>query len=426
MRQPWVSESTASSLSTASGRSSRSYQEQAAVNALLDPVFGSGFKPAALQAGEQAVIDRVIEEVVGHFDNKSQYPLGLAIDFALLAQALSEHDPRLTKFEPKLRFEDLESRYEVIEKRGKKTANTLTLRYQDQEIGIRRFEQNVRGMFLQAQHFGYPSAYVYNTGQWRKFQSMLVACFSLSAAARFELCNALIDFGFSKFPKNEYVGRPNTRPRVFEQIVTEYPRKAENENSGLAWQAIAYGYACADRPHLRLATRRVRAAGSTRVGDVDGFDGLDLELAIEVKDKSITAANYEKELGKFAAEVEMRGAIGIAFVGSIDDEAREALQAQGVESFTADELEATIALWDYRKQDIAVRSTMEFLQHIEQNPKAVERLLSFFRERDPEHDLLSFGKAKRPEAPALDLRSAQAESSTAQPPERVARRRNRK
>lgn len=80
----------------------------------------------------------------------------------------------------------------------------------------------------------------------------------------------------------------------------------------------------------------------------------------------------------------------MAFVLSIDDGARAMLNDNKVTPFTQNDLLKNVEVWDWRKQDAAVHKMLHYLAHVEQNPLAVDRVLDFINERDPEHDSLAY------------------------------------
>jgi hypothetical protein len=292
-----------------------------------------------------------------------KYILGLALDFTILAQRLSEIDHEAKGTRVDLDESALFLRYELITERAGTQANTLSLRFEDAEVGIRQIEESVTELFHQLKRPGYPSAYVYNTGQWHKYKDLLIDCFRLSEAGRFELCKRLIIFGLDNMSIADFYGRATPRVFLLLEIIEFYGRKAKGENAGLTYQALAYGIFEADRPHLSIVTDKVRR-GSKRqkmIGDVDCYSGIDLELSVEVKDLHITTDNLISELGEFIQSIVDSKAPGLVFLASIDIDALRELEAHGIQ-----------------------------VLHIEQNPNAVQRLLAFIQERDKEHNALIY------------------------------------
>lgn len=370
----------------------RTDTEIEAIQELLSPHFGTAFEPDELANSEHIIIQQVLEYVGSRF-TRMKYILGLALDFAIVAQRLSNVDDSAKQLREQLTIEQLFKRYQLVTERGEQQANTLTLKFaQSTEVGIRRIEESLVQFFHSLNRSKYPSAYVYNTGQWQKFQDLLILCFRLSEYGRFQLCQQLIDFGLERLPKNIFVTRDSLRVRLFPEIINNYPRSDPDENGGLVFQAIACGYFKADRPHLSFVVDKVRTGSSRqrRFGDIDCYYGLDLEISIEVKDCHISLKNLKQQLGSFQKQVTGNQIIGVAFVFSIDDEASSILSDSDIIPFAQDEVIRSVRIWDWQKQDAAVHEMLHYLAHVEQNPSAVGRLLAFIGDLDPEHNSLTY------------------------------------
>lgn len=375
--------------------------DAAVVREYLERHFGVGYVPTPPTGDERAVVDGVRSFVSAKFA-RSRYPLGLALDFALLAQQLSLHDPEAKPARPGLTADELFARYTRVAARGAVDANTLTLSFAGQEVGIRRLEEEVGELFLRLNRPGYPSAYVYNTGQWHKYQdTLLVPCFRLSEGGRFALCTDLIRFGLDNLPPSHLFGRDHPRVRLFEAVVTSYRWSHKGERAGCLFQGIVAGYMKADRPHLYLVVDKTRtgSAKQNRIGDIDGYYGLDLEVSAEVKDEDLTVADVEPELGEFLAKVAQARVMGLVFARGMDDAAVTAVRSRGVGCLTRSSLLGTVGTWDWRKQDAAFQGLLHFLSHVEQNPAAVTRLLEFVRVNDPTHESLVYYPASTEQAP---------------------------
>lgn len=342
---------------------------------------------------EELAIIGVCENYVSSRFSRMKYILGTALDFTLLAQLLSESDPDINDFRPTFSQADLFSRYTLVQSRGKRKANTLSLSFNSgKDIGIRKLEESVLEFFHSVDRTDYPSAYVYNTGQWQKYQDLLSDCFKLSELGRFTLCSRLIDYGLTKLAKNTYYTRTQKRVRLFEEIINDFERGVSGENGGLIFQSIAFGYCSSDFAHLSIVADKVRTGSSRqkRFGDIDCYFGLDLELSIEVKDFLITESNYNTQLSGIISNMEDNDVIGVAFVKEIEERAYDKLNSLGVATLTEGDLLYIISFWDWQKQNNAVQGMLHYLAHIEQDPKAVNRLLEFINALDPEYDSLEF------------------------------------
>jgi hypothetical protein len=362
-----------------------------ALQVFLDGHFGKDFEPSAPSAAEVATLNSLVDYVAVMLP-QARYVAGLVIDFAVLAQKLSHFDPQAKSARPSLTEATLFEQYELIKSRGKTTANTLTLKYGANQFGIRAIEEEVVDLFRSKLKRPYPSAYVYNTGQWHKYTKQLVEAFRLSESGRFILVNEIAVLILSGLPENRFYLRSETRPRVFEEVIKTFPRQHKGENGGLVFQGIAYGYINADRPHLSLAVDKVRTGSSRqhRFGDIDGYLGLDLEMSVEVKDHLIDSANVESEFGDFARELATGEARGLAFVDTITDDAAEWLWKNRIVPLATREILFGVMTWDYTKQDIALNGVLHYLAHIEQNPLLTEELLKFISGIDPTHTSLAF------------------------------------
>lgn len=361
---------------------------------LIDGFLHSAFTEDVVEEASKAeieIIAEILSTVKSQF-KKKKYILGQALDFTMLAQKLSNHDVEQKLFTPKLSLDEIFKRYGLVESRGGTTANTLTLRINNQEEGIRKIEEDVANLFHNMDRSDYPSAYVYNTGQWKKYQELLLLCFRLSEGAKYRVCKELIAFGMNTMPKNSFYIRDVPRIRLFESLINEYPRGVKGENGGLVFQAMAYGFLTADRPHLSIVADKVRTGSSRqkRFGDIDCYSGMDLELSVEVKDFEVTKKNFSKELGEFCRNCEGNNIVGIAFIQSATDEAEKLIRDSGVQIITQDVVTTLVAYWDWKKQDTAVQGTLHYISHIEQDPNAVRRLLTFIDKIDNTHDSLVY------------------------------------
>ncbi len=366
--------------------------EQQTISDFLAPYFDLGFDLFSLPATEQDVVDAVLAGIAHDFAGK-RYILGLALDFALLAQRLSLVDMEAKEFRPTLTVDTLFERYKRITEKSGRLANTLTVVYGSVTAGIRRIEEQVVKLFHALGRSGYPSAYVYNTGQWHKYPELMLSCFQLSEKGRFVLCRSLIEYGLNTLAVNTFFSRETERPKLFGSIISEYERTArKTENGGLIYQAIAYGFMRADRGHLDLIADKVRtgSARQRRFGDIDGYYGLDLEASVEVKDLAVDADNFSRQFGPFVSKVIGNHISGITVAASFTDEVRQGLLTEGVTPLSQDDLLWIVRGWDWQKQDRAVQGILHYLAHIEQNPEAVERLLAFIQERDGAHSSLAY------------------------------------
>jgi len=340
--------------------------EAAIIKTFVDAHFGAIPQTDEPTPNDRAIVSEILTYVDGRFA-RMKYILGLAIDFTVLAQEVSKLDPTFVPVADRDPNGVL-SKYPPVEQRGERQANTLSLTVGGTTVGIRKFEERVADAFHSMERSKYPSAYVYNTGQWKKYTDLLGLCFALSGAPGRKLAvQDLFGFGLQKLERNAFFGRDQPRVRVFEEAVLGLQRDAEEENGGLTLQAMVFGFLRADHPHLEWIADKVRtgSARQRRFGDIDGYSGVNLELSAEVKDLAIDATNKERQLGGFLQVIGKQHATGMVFARSFSADVRIELEGLGIVLTDDATLRSLIKRWDWMKQDIALQSMMHFLAHIE-------------------------------------------------------------
>jgi len=75
--------------------------EEQRIGAFLAPHFPTVYQPATAAADEAAVIEAIMAYVSDRF-GRMKYILGLALDFTILAQRLSQADDTAKTFRPEL------------------------------------------------------------------------------------------------------------------------------------------------------------------------------------------------------------------------------------------------------------------------------------------------------------------------------------
>lgn len=158
----------------------RTDQETATIAAFVGRWFAG--KPKGVPA-DAAIADAALAYVDARF-SRMKYILGLAIDFTILAQQVAAADSRFQPLGAKDDQDALFRRYPLVEQRGETKSNTLTLKAGGSQFGIRQIEELVANAFHKMERSKFPSAYVYNTGQWTKYQDLLCLSFRLTEGGR--------------------------------------------------------------------------------------------------------------------------------------------------------------------------------------------------------------------------------------------------
>jgi len=213
---------------------------------------------------------------------------------------------------------------------------------------------------------------------WPQHRSELEAIFGMTPGERRKLAERLWD---------QILGLPDFAPRAptqttvrpFSKVLEDFPGTQPREPSGALLQGLAYAYYRADAPNVTLEVRGSRT-GSRRIGavaDVDGWSGSTLVLSIEVKDEPIT----ENDLGEFNSFLgNLRGhgdATAIALAQGFTRQARADLDSKGLLVMDRPTMIANVALWDLRKQQVAMQALDYYLWRIEKDPALLARFRKF-------------------------------------------------
>jgi hypothetical protein len=169
----------------------------------------------------------------------------------------------------------------------------------------------------------------------------------------------------------------------FAQVLRDFDRHAQKgEVGGAALQGFIYGYVAADAPSLqfRTASARTGAKRAELVGDVDGYDGPDLALTAEVKDRDLEKideiTDFYSNLGPWPD--------AIAFVAcrSATDSVREEADSMRIGVYSLDQLISQVELWTVPKQLAAIRHAMGYFDFYERKPDLGDRFQSFLDGRE--------------------------------------------
>ncbi len=350
------------------------------VRSFLDDHFPAGYdhETARIGSKEETEIQSIVDTVSKSFhDNVGE--LGMALDFLVVAEELSQVDDWHEGFDQTLETTDILDNYDT------KDTNTLTIRYDGEQYGIRSVQNEVRDLFIyDLRRTNFPSSPGHHTGNWPDYSDLLDGAFRLSRSGRFEACVRLFEFGTTELEEKRFETREPAFGDPFLEIVRDYDRSHPDENGGLAYQAIAYGYVKAEWSDLSLRASKVRTGSSrqNRYGDIDGFLGPDLMISVEVKDLAVDETNVGSELGTTMQLSDSTTAVPIAVCRDVSDAAKGRLESEGVEVVEDEDFESILRRWDYHKQNRAVQGTLHYLANIEENPDAVQRLLRFLAEVD--------------------------------------------
>jgi len=376
----------------------RTYDEEKAIGQFLSEYFPRRYpdrqqdvRPdvdgsTSVSDEELRVIDRLIEEEKEEFSN-SKGTLGLALDFLMVAEQLSQADEWLSGFDPDVDTDDVLDRYDQAS-----VKSTLTINWNGEKYAIRPVHNEVIDIFREdLKRTNFPSSPGHHTGEWERYTHLLEKAFQLSRDGRYVASQRLFDYGLEQLERKDITKREPPFPAPFKKVLQEFDRSHPEEEGGLTYQAWSYGYVKAMWPHLSLEASKVRTGSSrqNRYGDIDGYMGPDLMVSVEVKDLPIDDANIESELGLMMELAESATTMVVAICRSATEDAIESLEESNIKVLTDQKLEEQLELWDYHKQNRALQGMAHYLTNVEEDPGALQRLLQFVEEIDPQNTALA-------------------------------------
>lgn len=229
--------------------------------------------------------------------------------------------------------------------------------------------------------YDYPNMPGHATQAWRQHQDILNGLFAMTAAER----RAVLDevwgtvtalHRFSRRVANE------STPRPFATILESFPNTQRGEPAGALLQGLAFAYYRADSPNVTIETGKV-GAGSRRVGrvgDVDGWNGPDLALSIEVKDEDVSDPEDDALDGFLANLSEWPDATAVVLARSAADDVVAELAKQNVSVLTRERMLEAVRRWDLNKQRLAAREFHYYLARVQRHSALTQRFEAFLEE----------------------------------------------
>jgi hypothetical protein len=337
------------------------------------------------------VSNRINEMLSGRQGGRRvSYYLGLVVDFCLLVERCLQASGK-TGADQNRDEKAFFRLFPLIEKRGQTQANTLTVKFRegkDGTCGIRKIEELLISYFERIQRVGYPNAYVYNTGQWHKYQDTLGNITRLSSEGRRKLLHCAITRALDEFDLDpaSVATDPIWYPH-FSDFVANYPRSnPPAEHGGLVLQAMCYAYLAEVYRNYSVVASSVRTGSSRqkRIGDIDIYDGHSLIASCEVKDLEVNSSNFDNQMLRWKQQATRLKALPIAACASVS---REIMDKHS----QIDWLPLSLLTRKVADQDLESRARMtsRFLHYliiIERNPKSLQRAKDYILNRRQELD----------------------------------------
>ena len=306
-----------------------------------------GFSGRDANDDEDAVGDAIVFLQVGRPGNQNYWPgLCLALisftEDLLEAAGLSSLTNPLDTYPPETQYAN------------GGPVNTLNVKVGDSEIKLRPLYNQAADVIRVEMRREHPSMPGHATQAWPAYRPFLNAVSTATPGGRLAIAEYVWRAGVLEAQENvPTVGR-GALIRPFSLLLEKFP--TNHRPGGAVFQAMAFGYLRADSPNVILESHAVNVASRRAgvVGDVDGFQGAEIELAAEVKDLDIGQDNVDEQLGSFLQAVEeIPNATTLVIARTFDEWSRQHLLELGTLPVDKASLLERVAIWDVPKQQEA-------------------------------------------------------------------------
>lgn len=274
--------------------------------------------------------------------------------------------------------------YERQTETARGPVNTLNVVLGDgQIVRLRPLYNGVQHVIVhELRRYDYPNMPGHATQAWQQHRDILDTLFGMTPAER----RAVLDGVWATVTALHRFERrtlADISPRPFEVILEAFRTTQRREPAGAVLQGLAFAYYRADSPNVTIETGKV-GAGSRRVGrvgDVDGWNGPELVLSIEVKDEHLDDPEDETLDGFLANLAEWPDATAIVLARSATDEFVAALAEQNVSVLTRERMLDAVMRWDLNKQRLAAREFHYYLARQQRHSGLTQRFEAFLDEQ---------------------------------------------
>ena len=261
--------------------------------------------------------------------------------------------------------------------------NTLVLNVAGQKVRLRPYYNRAEHVFVhELRRYDYPNMAPHATQAWPQHMDLLEAIFSASQRER----RAIADLAWNAVLGLPAYGRRSAEaatPRPFATILSEFPNTQPGEPAGAVLQGLAFAYYRADSPNVTIETGKV-GAGSRRTGrvaDIDGWNGPELVLSIEVKDEELLSTEGSALDGFLANLAEWPDATAIVVARGTSDDVVASLGEQHVSVLTRPLMYSSVIRWDLNKQKLAAREFHYFLVRVQRHSGLIDRFEAFLADK---------------------------------------------
>lgn len=264
-----------------------------------------------------------------------------------------------------------------------RVVNTLNFKLPKNKITLRPRFNNAAQVIRVDMRRDHPSAAPHATQAWRQYRELVTLIFQMSPAARTRFAEYIWKKGVIDAEERRWASTAGRIVRPFERVLADFDTR-NAKPGGALFQALVYGYFSADSPNLTLESHSVNT-GSSHVdmpGDVAGFRGGEVELAVEVKDYEITSDTVEAVLVDFLEDlVNAPNTTAVVVADSVDVPSRKRLAQSNVIALSREDLRIRVMTWDLPKQQEALRAALYFLSRVQKTTTLVHRLETYLTEK---------------------------------------------
>lgn len=278
-----------------------------------------------------------------------------------------------------------------------RVVNTLNFQVNGKKVPLRPAYNKATQVIRVDMRRDHPSAPAHATQAWPDYRDLIVSVYAMSPAARTKFAEYTWKTGVLTAPERLWAAQAQRVVRPFEKVLADFDTKNATPGGAL-FQGLVFGYFRADSPNLTLESHQVNTS-SSRVdmpGDVAGFRGGEVELAVEVKDYGITGATVENVLVDFLEDlVDTPNTTAVVVADSVDQDARIRLEKSNIIALSRSDLRDRVSTWDLPKQQEALRGALYYLSRIQKKTALVDKLLDFLHKNQ-----VSTGIIDQPESKA--------------------------
>ena len=297
-----------------------------------------------------------------------------ALTIALLSQAEAALDKAGEK-----RVDEVFEVFEYDRGTDIKPVNTLNFLINGEKISLRpRYTKAATAIRIDMRR-DHPSSAPHATQAWNAYRPLIELIYAMSPAARTRFAEHVWDEGVNAASEKRWAERAERVVRPFEHVLSNFDTRNALPGGAL-FQSLVFGYFSADSPNLTLESHPVNT-GSSRAdmpGDVAGFRGGEVELAVEVKDMDISINDVEVILVDFLQDLtDAPNVTAVVVANQVDAASSARLGESNVVALSREELRTRVVTWDLPKQQEAIRGALYFLRRIQKKQELVDRLTSY-------------------------------------------------